>query len=479
MEFIDHEDNPLIVAFRGESAGAAKPARGERDPMKPPTTQEETGLSPSFLVELILKIVHYAEGSTADNVARVAGLPTSLITDLLDNLKRDRLCEVVGSVGAIEGTYRYRLTDRGAERAQQALERCRYAGAAPVTVEQYERVIQACTANAARIEPGLVVQALEELVVQPRTAELLERALHSGRSTMVFGPSGNGKTHLLASLLHRLPGEMLIPYAIYVYGQVVKMFDPLVHVRVQDAEAPPQADGQASREGRESGRDRRWVRIRRPGLIVGGEVTAESLELAYDPLTRFYQAPKHLKAQGGFMVVDDFGRQKISPAEMLNRWIMALERGRDNLLLRTGEAIDIPFNVTLLFSTNLNPDDLADAAFLRRIPYKLYMPGPTPADFREILRKACDAHAVPFSESDLANAVALLDAASNHRLSGALADDIVSIMADNAEFEGRTPALTSAAVEAAYQQFFGLRDSGPVPDRDDTIDDWVADELTG
>lgn len=473
MTTTDRDQNPLLAAFGGQ-ATAERPTPAASDPLRPPATLEEIGLSPSFLFELILKIVHYSEGANAENIARVAGLPTNLITELLDSLKKDHLCEIVATPGSLSGAYRYRLTDKGAERARQALERCRYAGAAPVTVEQYERVVGAA-AQPARIDPEIVQKVLDRLVMQPRTAELLQRALHSGRSVMVFGPSGNGKTHVLADMLSRLPGQTMIPHSLYVYGQIIKMFDPLIHVRMQGAAADTEESTR-----KETGHDRRWVRIRRPGLMVGGEMTAESLELAYDPMTRFYQAPKHLKAQGGFMVVDDFGRQKVSPAEMLNRWIMALERGRDNLLLRTGEAIDVPFNVTLLFSTNLNPDDLADAAFLRRIPYKVYIPRPASADFREILRSVCDAHALSYEEAELTQAVNILDTVSNHRLSGSLAEDVVSIIVDNADFERRAPALTAAAVESAYQQFSGVVDEGaPAPTDNEPIDAWVADDFSG
>jgi hypothetical protein len=274
---------------------------------------------------------------------------------------------------------------------------------------------------------------------------------------------------VLSEFLRRLGGEVLIPHAIYAYGQVIRVFDRMVHAPIDGTEPWNVPDGDNtsavalnSSVAGVNGHDKRWIRIRRPGLIAGGEVSSESLELAYDPLTRFYQAPTHLKAQGGVLVVDDFGRQKVRPADLLNRWIMAFERGRDNLLLRTGESIDIPFHVILVFSTNLDPADLADPAFLRRLPYKVQMPPPSHSQFNEILRKVADEYRVQFSDDDLSQVVSFVDRVYNHQLSGSLARDLLSLVVDNAEHEGRKPVLTVAAIELAYQQFTGVADDTPV-----------------
>ena len=301
-------------------------------------------------------------------------------------------------------------------------------------------------------------EALSSLILDSTAAEFLERAFHSGRSTMVFGPSGNGKTHVITEFIRRLGGEVLVPYAIYAYGQIIRIYDPLNHERVRDDDTVREDVGQGFKRtvARDDLEDRRWVKIKRPGLIVGGELTAESLELGYDPLTHFYQAPKHLKAQGGFLVVDDFGRQKVSPTELLNRWIMAMERGRDNLLLRTGESIDVPFHITLLLSTNLNPTDLADAAFLRRIPYKAYIPPTSPEQFSKILRKVAAEYKVSYTDSDLEAAVVAIDKVAENGLSGSLARDLVAILVDSGELEGKSPEITPEGVTLAYKQFSGF-----------------------
>jgi hypothetical protein len=254
-----------------------------------------------------------------------------------------------------------------------------------------------------------------------------------------------------------------VPYSIYAYGQIIRIYDPLNHEQIRDEQVVREDVGQGFKRtaARDDMVDRRWVRIKRPGLIVGGELTAESLELGYDPLTHFYQAPKHLKAQSGFLVVDDFGRQKVSPTELLNRWIMAMERGRDNLLLRTGESIDVPFQITLLLSTNLNPADLADAAFLRRIPYKAYIPPTNPAQFAEILRRVAAEYGATYTEANLKAFVDAVDKAAATGLSGSLARDLVSIIVDSAEMDGRPAELTAEAATMAYKQFSGFAQQTP------------------
>jgi hypothetical protein len=427
-----------------------------------PHNPEEVGLSPSFLLELALKVIHYADAPSAEHVSRVMGLPAKLVEALLESLKSDRLCEIVGGGSTYDLTtnYRFRLTERGEVRAEQALERCRYAGAAPVTISQYNRVVGKKGKEVWRPSDQSVETAFQRLIVDPTAAGLLSKALRSGRCAMVFGPSGNGKTHLLAEFINNLEGEIVVPYALYAYGQIIRIFDQTVHVRKDPPEPAAKKttisdDPQSKAAPKEDAHDRRWVRIQRPGLIVGGELTAESLELGYDPITKFYQAPKHLKAQGGVLLVDDFGRQRISPVDLLNRWIMSLERGTDNLLLRTGESIEVPFDVRLLFSTNLDPADLADAAFLRRIPYKVHMPATAAVQFTSVLDGVCRASGVPVTTASLDAAVSFIVENCDLPLSGALARDLVTIIIDNAALDGREPALTVDAVALAYLQFTG------------------------
>jgi len=425
-------------------------------PVLPPAPESlaETGLSPSFLIEHLLKILHYAETATVSHLARVIGLPRKLVDELLDDLKRNRLCVAVTPSNDLSNPA-YRLSETGTLRAERALERCRYAGPAPVTPDQYQRTIGPQSLRKLRPSAEVIRGAWQSLVLDAKTADLLERALHSGRCTMLFGPSGTGKTHVLSQFMHYLGGEVLVPHAIYAYGQIIRVYDRMVHVPADGGDPLHFSNEKSASQAEVFAYDRRWMRIRRPGLIVGGELRSESLELGYDPLTQFYQAPIQLKAQGGVLVVDDLGRQKVRPADLLNRWIMAFERGRDNLLLRTGENVEIPFHVTLLFSTNMNPADLADAAFLRRIPYKVRMPWTTPSQFEEILRRVSDEYQIQYSDADVNQVVSFLVRTFENQLSGSLARDLVSLLVDNAEHEGRMPTLTVAAIDLASLQFTG------------------------
>lgn len=449
------------------SAFGQKRREGEHKPADPnvvrlpapPQSIKETGLSGAFLHELALKIIRYLDGPTADQVARIIGLTTTLTQEIIEQLKADRMVEVSGGSYDLPGRYKLRITDRGEDRAEQALERCRYAGAAPVPIEQYERVVAPYLAVRHRPSIEAVRTAHDALILDSEVADLLERALCSGRTAMVYGPSGNGKTHVLTEFVRLLEGDMLCPRAIYAYGQIIRIYDPLVHVQSGSEQRPDlgrEESGDSGLTRHDEQMDHRWVKIKRPGLIMGGEVTAESLELGYDPIARFYQAPKHLKAQGGVLVVDDFGRQKVAPEDLLDRWIMALERGRDNLLLRTGESIDVPFAMTILLSTNLDPVDLADAAHLRRIYYKAYMPPVSADQFKRIVSSMLSELTVTTTEQDLDQAVAYLEKATKGRLSGSLPRDLVSIIVDNAEHEGKVPTLDPQSVELAYKQFTGL-----------------------
>lgn len=455
-------DGDILSAFLRKHESTKGPANGDgagaRIPRAPGTIQE-TGLSTSFLLELMLKVFHYVEAPTAEHLARVMCVPNKIVNDLLDVLKGDKAVEIVGGgTYGVATAYRFRLTEKGEARTEQALQRCRYAGAAPVTLEQYERVIGADGGERWRPPIPVIHEAFKELVLHDKTIDFLERALHSGRTLMLYGPSGNGKTHVLTEFIRHLDGEVLIPTSLYAYGQIIRMFDPMVHQRVETEPKPDSGNGHHV----DDGWDRRWIRIRRPGLIVGGELTEESLELGYDPITRFYQAPKHLKAQGGVLVVDDFGRQKVGPAQLLNRWIMALERERDNLLLRTGESIDVPFSITILFSTNLNPSDLADSAYLRRIPYKSYMPPATTETFAAILGGVVRRGGMQIPDDQILEVASFLDRVTGNDLSGSLARDLMTIVYDNAEHEGRAVSFDVPSFELAYRQFTGIPDGEPL-----------------
>ena len=338
-----------------------------------PHTLAGVGLSKAFLTDLTLKIMHYSGTPSAAQLMRRLGLGQNMVQQILAAIQEERLCEVLSQSDLFTGNYRYRLSERGTARASEALERTRYAGPVPVTAEQARRET---------VAPGRIKAILSESVLAPEVADAVARALYSGKTTMLYGPSGNGKTSILERYAHSLEGGVLVPYAIYAYGQVIRVFDPSIHEALEEVD-----DNNTMKD--EAKLDRRWVIVRRPAVLLGSEIGPESLDLAYDPQARFYQAPPHVKAQGGVLIADDLGRQRTSPRELMTRWLISVERGWDSLGLITGEKLTIPFDVQLLFATNQPVEHLADDALLRRILYKVEIPSPGPAEFAEILRQIC------------------------------------------------------------------------------------------
>jgi predicted ATPase with chaperone activity len=422
-----------------------------------PRTVADTGLSKAFLMDLALKTIHYTGLPSAANLTQRMALAPAIVQDLLALLAEEHLCEVSSSSNMMAGNYRYRLTAGGVTRVREALERSRYAGAAPVTIDQYIEVME--HQRGERTEPSResIEDALSELVLAPEPADAVARTLHSGRCALLYGPSGNGKTSILVAFARHLEGQVLVPFAIYAYGHIIRVFDSTIHIRAQEpgrVGLPPVDSDEAPETGK---RDERWVVVRRPAVLVGGEVGEESLELAYDPLSRFYQAPSHLKAQGGVLAVDDFGRQRIRPEDLLNRWLTPLERGWYSLTFHTGEKIAVPFDVHLLFATNLKVELLLDQPFLRRILYKVEIPNPGSAEFREILRRECERRSVTATEETLDYIVERLYANAADRPRASYARDLLDIVAESAKYDNVELVLTPDAFEKAHRLFIPAR----------------------
>ena len=331
------------------------------------------------------------------------------------------------------GNYRYRLSDRGHVRVAEALDRTRYAGPAPVTAEQYSEVIRRTQAKKQEHGRGRIKNVLHEMVLSPETADSAARALFSGKAGVLYGPSGNGKTMILERFARDLDGFVLVPYAIYAYGQVIRVLDQSIHEPVEEFEDATKDDTRF---------DRRWVMVKRPAVILGAEMGRESLDLAYDPQSRFYQAPPHIKAQGGVLVIDDIGRQKIEARDLFTRWLIPLDRGWDTLSLVTGEKVTVPFNVQLLFGTNMNLRGLADDALLRRIAYKVQIPNPSRAEFTEILRQACRQKQVLVADGAIEYVVERLYSESALKPRGSYAGDLLDMVIESAAFDGRVPCWT-------------------------------------
>jgi hypothetical protein len=423
----------------------------------PPQTLADTGLSLAFLTDLALKTIHYAGLPSATHMTQRMALPPAIVQQLLTLLADDHLCEVASSSNMMSGNYRYRLTAGGINRVRDALERSRYAGPAPVTIDQYIKVMERQRGQRPQPSRQSIERALSELVLAPDVADALARTLHSGRCALLYGPSGNGKTSVLEAFARHLEGEMVVPFAIYAYGHIIRVFDSSIHIPVKEKGRAGLAPVGTGESGDKPRRDERWTTVRRPAVIVGGELGEESLELAYDPVSRFYQAPSHLKAQGGMLAVDDFGRQRIRPEDLLNRWLTPLERGCYSLTFHTGEKIAVPFDVHLLFATNLKVELLLDQPFLRRILYKVEIPNPGPTEFREILRQACQARSITAAEGTLDYIVERLYEENSHKARASYASDLLDIVAQSARYDDVEAVLTPETFDKAHRLFIPER----------------------
>ncbi len=406
-----------------------------------PRTLVELGLSKAFLIDLAMKIIHYSGTPSVAQLTRRLGLGPNIVQHLIAALTEDRLIEVLSQSDLYTGNYRYRLSERGHGRVAEALERTRYAGPAPVTAEQYGEVIRRVQAQRQELGRGRIKSVLHEMVLSSETADSVARALFSGKAGILYGPSGNGKTKILERFAHDPEGFVLVPYAIYAYGQVIRVLDQSIHEPVEGFE-----------EADDSRFDRRWVMVKRPAVILGAEMGRESLDLAYDPQSRFYQAPPHIKAQGGVLVIDDIGRQKIEARDLFTRWLIPLERGWDTLSLVTGEKVTVPFNVQLLFGTNLNIRELADDALLRRISYKVPIPNPTKQEFAEILRQACRQKQVMVADGALEYVMERLYNEPGIKPRGSYPSDLLDMVIESASFDGREPVLD----KDSFSRVFGL-----------------------
>ncbi len=362
-----------------------------------PASITETGLSRHLLLQLIAKTLYVANELTETSAAAYLKLPYSIVKELLAILVKEKLCEVKGPSDSRAILFRYALTGMGMTRAQEYMEVSTYVGAAPVPLSQFEAMVRQQSASRLTIKRASLEKALHHLVLKPQVSAQLGGAVNSGAPIFLYGESGNGKTVIgdaIGTLLSGDDGgEILFPYAIEVDEQIVEVFDPAVHT---PCEAPEDSGATPGKVGARSKHDRRWVLCKRPIVFTGGELTLPMLDLTFNPISRFYAAPPQVKASGGVFIIDDFGRQNVPPQMLLNRWIVPLEKHVDYLTLHTGKKFCIPFDTLVIFCTNLEPEKLADEAFLRRIRNKIYVGDPTLEEYTEIFRRYCEKTQVSF-----------------------------------------------------------------------------------
>jgi hypothetical protein len=414
-----------------------------------PTTLEQAGLTSDLVQQLLLKSLHFGGEQTGTDLASRLGLGFGVFEHILEFLKQQRLCEISG--GSVFGgsSYRFRLTDAGRSRAMQALDESHYVGVAPVPLSQYRHYMHEYR-NAVPLDAGRehVRQAFSHLVVSDAIINAVGPAVNAGHSMFVYGSAGNGKTMVAQGIRNLLVGEIAIPHALEVEGHIIKVFDRVNH------EELPSEEGEGGGLAIGLERDRRWARCRRPLVMVGGELTIADLDLRYNPTSGFYKAPVQMTANGGILVIDDFGRQHCSPRDLLNRWIVPLESRIDFLTLQSGQSFEIPFMVLLVFATNLKPTELADEAFLRRIQYKIFMESPKIDDFVRIFENYCRTKEIAFDRTVVQHMLDQYYRPNKIPLRGCQPRDLINQALAIASFLGEPRQLTPELMDAACRSYF-------------------------
>ena len=435
---------------RPQTAGLESIKTGNWEPPQI-NTIEDTGLSEGFLQDLALKSMYFQGQMTGHEIAEEMHLPFSNIVDkIMDFLKREQMCEVRGSGGLGSASYQYSITMKGSVRAREKLERSTYVGPAPVPWDNYIAAIKQQGAQRLKVNPDRMRQSLSHLILEEKVFSKIGPAANSGKSIFLYGPPGNGKTTIAESIGRMiLANDMYIPYAVEIDGQIVKVYDEINHVAVPDVERKAVTGALGSRRT-----DIRWIHIKRPVIMVGGELTLDGLELIYDPINKFYEAPFQMKANGGMFLIDDFGRQQVRPRDLLNRWIVPMEKQIDFLALHTGRKVEVPFEVLIVFSTNLPPGDLVDEAFLRRIRHKIEVSSPTFEGFREIFRRICKARGVPYDENSIRYLLQEYYVKQKRSLRANHPRDLVEQIKDIAAYMEIEPTLSKDLIDRAADAYF-------------------------
>lgn len=431
-------------------------------PPRSPSKLVDSGLSMGQLCDLCLKMLYIHGVLQGGDLSRCIRLPFNVVDDSLRVLRDQKLVEVASGDAVGRISYRFALTEVGRSRARDAFENCRYVGPAPVPIEQYVEHCRLQHVTGTVCNPAALAKAFQEYVIRPEMLDELGPAVCSGKSIFVYGPPGNGKTIIakgLGKYLNMFGGEIFVPYAILAENSIITVFDPGIHQTTDDADLSQRgfvssSSEQSSYMFHDGPIDLRWRRVKRPVVITGGELTLDMLELQYSKTGNFYNAPLHIKANGGVFLIDDFGRQIVRPKDLLNRWIVPLEERVDYLTLVTGRKFMLPFEQLIIFSTNLNPKDLVDDAFLRRIKHKIRIDPPTREQYAVIFELVCRQRNIPY---DGAIVESLFQAYYDRGRTARSSDprDLIDMAMSISRFREQSMTLTHELIEECARRFFG------------------------
>ncbi|MCA9968697.1 MAG: ATP-binding protein [Anaerolineales bacterium] len=430
--------------------------------LKPPMALEDLGVSNRLVSDIAFRILFNEGDASVVRVSEVLGIHARIIDQLLSRMKQEHLVEVTkaGSLGSLSFTYS--LTQAGMERARDAFERSQYVGRLPVTIDDYTNAILIQAKTKIRVRPDQVKAALNSLILPENFHRKIGPAVNAGTSLFLYGPPGNGKTTIAEAIGKLLSaGEPIwLPDALTAGGQIIRLFDPLVHIPIKEDDISMHTGMVGNTDKLKV--DRRWRLFERPVVMVGGELTMDSLDLRYEPIAKVYEAPLQLKANGGMFLIDDFGRQQISPQQLLNRWIVPLESNIDFLRLQSGQSIEVPFRQLIVFSTNLDPGDLVDGAFLRRIQMKVEVGGPEERLFYQIFTLSCRAYNLPFDKNSFLHLLQKWYREPSRTMQAVHPRDIVKTVVSICDYENMQPRLTPELIDEACESYFveTLKDSG-------------------
>jgi uncharacterized protein YggL (DUF469 family) len=419
---------------------------GDYDPLTlaTPRTIDDLEIRRDFLMPHVLKTVFVLDSFAVNEAADRLCLPVKITTDLLEEWKNLKAIEALSSTGYQAATRRYTMTTEGRRRAREYMRLSGYIGPVPVPLDTYKGLVKKQTVLGVQVNHESLKKALSHLIVSDKLFKPLGPAVNSGRTIFLYGPPGNGKTAIAVALSSLLGGRIAIPKAVEMDGFVMRLFDPSVH--------RPEGD---------QPEDARWTRCRRPIVVVGGELTIEMMELRMDSSSNTYEAPPHVKSNNGIFILYDFGRQLVRPRDLLNRWIVPLENRVDFLTLHTGNKVELPFDQLVIFSTNINPKDLLDEAFMRRLRHKIYIGPLEPHGFKEAFKMACVSKKVPYNEEVFE--ILIRDVYEPQKLpfNGCHPRDLLDHLIDLAKFEEKTPEMTEDLLMRACESYFvQIQDDG-------------------